>query len=155
MSHMSQAEEDGYTGGYFIPGRSPEDGFSRDDGYIAARSMTSSPPVDRRMREPEESEFEGESRERGGLLVDTPVLAQSPPLAPPHPPPPMSEPRTPVVSDDDTAEIVFFAYGVAVFFGFDDIQEHNILEDVHGAGAIKGARTESEWKVEECHFAVR
>ena len=99
--------------------------------------------------------FEGESRERGGLLVDTPVLAQSPPLAPPHPPPPMSEPRTPVVSDDDTAEIVFFAYGVAVFFGFDDIQEHNILEDVHGAGAIKGARTESEWKVEECHFAVR
>ena len=150
LSRMSQAEEDGYTGSYFIPGRSPEQGFSHD-GYIA-RSLTSSPPIDRRrLREPEEGEIERESPERG-LLVDTPVLAQAATLVPPAP---VSEPRTPVVSSDDTAEIVFFAYGVAVFFGFDEMQERDILEDVHSAGTLKGARAESEWEVEECHFAVR
>jgi uncharacterized Rmd1/YagE family protein len=150
LTRMSQAEEDGYTGSYFIPGRSPDRGISHD-GYIA-RSLTSSPPIDRRrLREPEEGEIEGESRERD-LLVDTPVLVQTPTLVPP--PAPVSEPRTPVVSSDDTAEIVFFAYGVAVFFGFDEMQERDILEDVHSAGTLKGARAESEWEVEECHFAV-
>ena len=150
LSHMSQAEEDGYTGSYFIPGRSPDQGFSHD-GYIA-RSPTGS-PTDRRMREPEESEVEGESRERG-LLVDTPVLVQSPALEPPLASAPMNEPRTPVATGDDAAEIVFFAYGVAVFFGFDEMQERDILEDIHGAGTVKGARAEGEWEVEECHFAV-
>jgi len=105
------------------------------------------------MREHEESEVEGESHERG-FLVDTPVLVQSPGLAHP-PPPPVGEPRTPVPTGDDAAEIVFFKYGVAVFFGFDEIQEHNVLEDVDGAGTLKGARAEREWEVEECHFAVR
>ncbi|KAH9962872.1 hypothetical protein BC827DRAFT_1129567 [Russula dissimulans] len=119
LSRMSQAEEDGYTGSYFIPGRSPEDGFSSHDGYIA-RSLTSEPPTERRMREPEEGEVEGETSAPTG---------------------------------DDAAEIVFFKYGVAVFFGFDEIQERNILEDVDGAGTLKGARTEREWEVEECHYA--
>lgn len=151
LSHMSQAEEDGYTGSYFIPGRSPDQGFSHD-GYIA-RSPTGSPPTDRRMREPEESEVEGESRERGPL-VDTPVLVQSPALEPPLAGAPMNEPRTPVATGDDAAEIVFFAYGVAVFFGFDEMQERDILEDIHGAGTVKRARAEGEWEVEECHFAV-
>jgi uncharacterized Rmd1/YagE family protein len=146
---MSQAEEDGYTGSYFIPGRSPEHGFSHD-GYIA-RSLTGSPPVDRRVRDLEENEVEGESRDRG-FHVDTPLVAQSPTLAPPTAP--VSEPRTPVAAGDDAAEIVFFAYGVAVFFGFDEMQERDILEDVHGAGTVKGARAETEWEIEECHYAV-
>ena len=151
LTRMSEAEEDGYTGSYFIPGRSPEQGFSHD-GYIArSQSLTNSPPIDRRMREPEESEVEGESRERG-LVVETPLLAQAPTLLPA--PTPASEPRTPVATGDDAAEIVFFAYGVAVFFGFDEMQERDILEDVHGAGTLKAARAESEWEIEECHFAV-
>ena len=98
--------------------------------------------------------FKGESCECSGLLVDMPVFTQSPPLAPPHPLPPMSKLRMPVVSDNDTAEIMFFTHGIAVFFGFDEIQEHNILKDVHGAGTIKGACIKSEWKVRECHFAI-
>ncbi|KAF8260817.1 hypothetical protein EI94DRAFT_870653 [Lactarius quietus] len=152
LTRMSQAEEDGYTGSYFIPGRSPEVGFWRDDGYIAGQS----PPTTR--REPEESEVDGESRDRG-LSVDTaetPVLvAQEPAFTPlSAAQPPASEPRTPVLAPgDDAAEIVFFAYGVAVFFGFDEMEERHILEDVHGAGAVKGARQEAEWEVEECHFA--
>lgn len=152
LSRMSQAEEDGYTGSYFVPGRSPERGFSHD-GYIArSLSLTSSPPVDRRMRDLEENEVvEGESRERG-FLVDAPLVTQGPTLAPPTAT--VSEPRTPVATGDDAAEIVFFAYGVAVFFGFDEMQERDILEDVHGAGTVKGARVEDEWKIEECHYAV-
>jgi uncharacterized Rmd1/YagE family protein len=146
---MSQAEEDGYTGSYFIPGRSPEQGFSHD-GYIA-RSLTSSPPIDRRMRDLEENEVEGESR---GFLVDTPLVTQSPTLVPPTAPVTVSEPRTPVAIGDDAAEIVFFEYGVAVFFGFDEMQERDILEDIHSAGTVKGAQAESEWKIEECHYAV-
>lgn len=149
LSRMSQAEEDGYTGSYFVPGRSPERGFSHD-GYIA-RSLTGSPPIDRRIRDLEESEVEGESRDRE-FLVDTPLLTQTPTLAPPTAP--VSEPRTPVAAGDDAAEIVFFAYGVAVFFGFDEMQERDILEDVHGAGTVKGARSETEWEIEECHYAV-
>jgi uncharacterized Rmd1/YagE family protein len=155
LTRMSQAEEDGYTGSYFIPGRSPENGFWRDDGYIASHS----PPTVRREREPEESELDGESRDRGMSVepTETPALvAQEPafthvaPAAPPE-----GEERTPVLAPgDDAAEIVFFTYGVAVFFGFDEIDERYILEDVHGAGAVKGARQEGEWEVEECHFAV-
>ncbi len=71
---MSQAEEDGYTGSYFIPGRSPERGLLHG-GHIA-RSLTSSPPVDRRMRDLEECDVEGESRERG-FLVDTPLILRA------------------------------------------------------------------------------
>lgn len=152
LSRMSQAEEDGYTGSYFIPGRSPERGFSHD-GYIA-RSLTSSPPVDRRIRDLEEIEVEGEPRERErGFVVDTPLATQSPTLVPP-PTAPVSEPRTPVATGDDAAEIVFFAYGVVVFFGFEEMQERDILEDVHGAGTVKGVRAEGEWEIEECHYAV-
>ncbi len=103
------------------------------------------------MRDLEENEVEGESRERG-FLVDTPLITQSPTLA--LPTAPVGEPRTPVAIGDDAAEIVFFAYGVAVFFGFDETQERDILEDVHGAGTVKGARAESEWEIEECHYAV-
>ncbi len=102
-------------------------------------------------RDLEENEVEGESRERG-FLVDTPLITQSPTLA--LPTAPVGEPRTPVAIGDDAAEIVFFAYGVAVFFGFDETQERDILEDVHGAGTVKGARAESEWEIEECHYAV-
>jgi len=148
LSRMSQAEEDGYTGSYFIPGRSPEQGFSYD-GYIA-RSLTNSPPIDRRMRDLEENEVEGER----GFLADTPLVAQSPTLILPTPTAPVGELRTPVAAGDDAAEIVFFAYGVAVFYGFDEMQERDILEDIHGAGTVKGARAESEWEIEECHYAV-
>ena len=147
LTRMSQAEEDGYTGSYFIPGRSPENGFWRDDGYIAGHS----PPVAR--REPEDSEVDGESRDRGRSVESaaqdfafTPVSVSAPPA---------SEPRTPVIAPgDDAAEIVFFTYGVAVFFGFDEMQERYILEDLHGAGTLKAPRAEGEWEVEECHFAV-
>ena len=149
LTRMSQAEEDGYTGSYFIPGRSPENGFWRDDGYISGHS----PPTAR--REPEESEVEGESRDRGRSVESAAQDLAFTPVSVSASAPPASESITPLLAPgDDAAEIVFFTYGVAVFFGFDEIQERYILEDLHGAGALKVPRPEGEWEVEECHFAV-
>ena len=50
-------------------------------GYTATDSLTNSPPVDKHIRDLEESEFEGSCEH--GLLTDTPVLVQDPAFAPP------------------------------------------------------------------------
>lgn len=52
------------------------------------------------------------------------------------------------------AEVVFFAYGVVVFFGLEEGQERSILEDVEGAGVMRRKMAEEQWEVEECHYAV-
>ncbi|KAJ3559389.1 hypothetical protein NM688_g379 [Phlebia brevispora] len=56
------------------------------------------------------------------------------------------------VEPDSFAEAVFFAYGVAVFFGLDENQEQSILEDIQGAGVMQKALKEERWEIEECHF---
>ncbi|EIW78317.1 DUF155-domain-containing protein [Coniophora puteana RWD-64-598 SS2] len=53
----------------------------------------------------------------------------------------------------NVAEAVFFAYGVVVLFGFDEAQEHAVLEDITGAGALRRAIKEDDWEIEECHYA--
>lgn len=57
--------------------------------------------------------------------------------------------------EDDVAEVVFFEYGVVVFFGLDEQQEKDILEDADNAGIMKRKLNESDWEIEECHFTVR
>jgi uncharacterized Rmd1/YagE family protein len=57
--------------------------------------------------------------------------------------------------DSDVAEVVFFEYGVAVFFGLGEEQEKGILEDLDNAGILKRAIKEDDWEVEECYFVVR
>ena len=44
-----------------------------------------------------------------------------------------------MVMGDDAAKIIFFACSVTVFFGFNEMQEHNVLKDIHRAGTLKGA----------------
>lgn len=56
---------------------------------------------------------------------------------------------------DEFAEVVFFSYGVVVFFGLEEAQEHAILDDVQSAGVMRSSLEESRWEVEECHYAVR
>lgn len=53
------------------------------------------------------------------------------------------------------AEAVFFAYGVVVFYGFTEEQERGILEDVEGAAVLADKLKETEWEIEQCHYAVR
>lgn len=57
-------------------------------------------------------------------------------------------------SDDDVAEVVFFEYGVVVFFGLAEGQERDILEDIDNAGIMKRKMEEGDWEIEECHFTV-
>jgi uncharacterized Rmd1/YagE family protein len=65
------------------------------------------------------------------------------------------EERRPKRKEDEVAEVVFFEYGVVVFFGLDEEQERGIIEDLDSAGILKGPIVEDDWEVEECHFAVR
>lgn len=58
-----------------------------------------------------------------------------------------------VKEEDRIAEVVFFAYGVAVFFGLDEGQERAIVEDISNAGILKRPMKEDDWEIEECHFA--
>lgn len=53
------------------------------------------------------------------LLVGTPVLVQSPTLGPPLTSVPVNKPKTLVATVWPRS--CFFAYGVAVFFGFDNV----------------------------------
>ncbi|KIM47053.1 hypothetical protein M413DRAFT_440600 [Hebeloma cylindrosporum] len=54
--------------------------------------------------------------------------------------------------EDDVAEVVFFEYGVLVFFGLKEQQEKDIIEDIEKAGILKRKIEEEDWEIEECHF---
>lgn len=56
--------------------------------------------------------------------------------------------------EEHIAEAIFFSYGVAVFFGFSEMQERDILDDLDNAGIWIRKRPEEEWEVEECHYVV-
>ncbi|KAH8103105.1 hypothetical protein BXZ70DRAFT_928147 [Cristinia sonorae] len=51
------------------------------------------------------------------------------------------------------AEVIFFTYGVVVFFGLEEGQERAILEDIQNAGVMRRPLEEDNWEVEECHYA--
>ncbi|KAH6918036.1 YagE family protein [Coprinopsis sp. MPI-PUGE-AT-0042] len=53
---------------------------------------------------------------------------------------------------DNIGEVVFFDYGVIVFFGLDERGERDVLEDISKAGGMKRSIKEDEWEIEECHF---
>ncbi|KAF8190535.1 hypothetical protein BJ912DRAFT_1022218 [Pholiota molesta] len=75
---------------------------------------------------------------------------RAPPFPTPSRPPLPSEASK--RSDDDVAEVVFFEYGVVVFFGLAEDQERDILEDIDNAGIMKRKMEEEDWEIEECHF---
>ncbi|TEB34374.1 DUF155-domain-containing protein [Coprinellus micaceus] len=54
---------------------------------------------------------------------------------------------------DNVGEVVFFDYGVVVFFGLAEPHERDILEDIEEAGIVRRLIPEDEWEIEECHFA--
>lgn len=57
--------------------------------------------------------------------------------------------------EDMSADVIFFQYGVVVFYGLDEEQERSILEDVANAGIWIGGRDEDRWEIEQCHYVVR
>jgi uncharacterized Rmd1/YagE family protein len=50
------------------------------------------------------------------------------------------------------ADVVFFAYGVTVFFGLSEREEREILDDCLSAGAWISPIAEDCWEIETCHY---
>ncbi|OCF41930.1 cytoplasmic protein [Kwoniella heveanensis CBS 569] len=55
-------------------------------------------------------------------------------------------------STQNVAEAVFFSYGVSVFFGFNEMEEREIMEDCEMAGTWTRGLEEDDWEVEEFHY---
>ncbi|THU93627.1 DUF155-domain-containing protein [Dendrothele bispora CBS 962.96] len=56
--------------------------------------------------------------------------------------------------EQEAVETIFFDYGVVVFFGFTEVQEKSILEDIENAGVLRRKIPENDWEIEECHFTL-
>ncbi len=135
MTRLSEAEENGYQGTYFT-NDTAHSSSPNHDGYIS-----SSPVMTRGTYEVETSEAE-----RTTTHSDTEREPESPEIRLTKPPM-----QTNV---EDVAEVVFFEYGVVVFFGLEEGQERSILEDIENAKIITRKIAEDNWEIEECHFAV-
>ncbi|KAF8578986.1 DUF155-domain-containing protein, partial [Ramaria rubella] len=130
-------------------------------GYAPNVNVRSSAPphgksILSRMSEAEEYGYEGtyfpETEEasrfsQDGYISSSPATQR---LSDPRPITQLPRERT----DDQVAEVVFFSYGVAVFFGMEETQERDILDDLESAGAWIRKRAEDDWEIEECHFAL-
>ncbi|RDB30684.1 Sporulation protein RMD8 [Hypsizygus marmoreus] len=178
LSHLSEAEEDGYQGTYFTsPGaRSPS---SLREGYISSSSPvdtrkahqppspttpTSPMPLGSHETEPFIPESENETAHQSENEREADLERQEESAVPAstsdNEGPPerqirwQSPPRMPsrVRQSAEIAEVVFFDYGVVVFFGLLERQERDILEDIERAGVFKRPIEEAKWEIEECHF---
>ncbi|KAF4583448.1 hypothetical protein EYR38_002199 [Pleurotus pulmonarius] len=144
LTRLSEAEENGYQGTYFNAdiGKAPT-----TDGYIS-----SSPVLNRRAPDTPEHEIPASASELEPMTASSETEAETDAeteraWTPPRPTPsPMRPP------EEDVAEVVFFEYGVAVFFGLTEEQEKGLLEDIEGAGIVRRKIAEEDWEVEACHF---
>ncbi|EPT00621.1 hypothetical protein FOMPIDRAFT_1023730 [Fomitopsis schrenkii] len=134
---LSEAEEVGYQGTYFDS--APESGvIPSQDGYMSTSPLLT------------------------GLVPPTVVLSPAEPPAGPSSLKKKQKRRKGLTSQErgseplngeDYAEVIFFAYGVVVFFGLTEQQERGVLEDVERAGVMRKKFGEDDWEIEECHFA--
>ncbi|PBK79902.1 DUF155-domain-containing protein [Armillaria gallica] len=133
MTRLSEAEENGYQGTYFT-NDTAHSSSPNHDGYIS-----SSPVMTRGAYEVETSEAE-----RTTTHSDTEREPESSEIR-------LTKPPT-QINVEDVAEVVFFEYGVVVFFGLEEGQERSILEDIENAKIITRKIAEDNWEIEECHF---
>ena len=175
LAHLSEAEENGYQGTYFTSQGSQPESLTLREGYISSSSpvasgiqrqtTSSSPPIPDLAHEGMEQYVQPLTPASDTLPI---ITTTSPDIDPgaetdpglyntrkptddvqdPEIPPPTRN------SDEDVAEVVFFAFGVAVFFGLEERQERDILEDIANAGIVKRPLDEDDWEIEEYHFAV-
>ncbi|KAG9313527.1 hypothetical protein JVU11DRAFT_5854 [Chiua virens] len=171
LTRLSEAEENGYQGSYFATPRprSREDTSRReDDGYVTEGQeggyVTEGSPIESRREPPHMLPVEAgvETEAEGGFVTDaagvTEVEHENPQDG--------DQPQTPTIhlassqrdhdveAEEPIAEVVFFAYGVAVFYGFNEAQERSIIDDLANAGIFRRMIKERDWEIEECHFAI-
>ncbi|KAF8524394.1 hypothetical protein BU17DRAFT_42891 [Hysterangium stoloniferum] len=128
-------------------------------GYAGNVNVRSSAPTHgkailSRMSEAEEYGYEGRyfpdteeasNFNEDGYISSSPNMNIRPPVG--------HRQRTPRERpEDQIGEAVFFSYGVAVFFGFSESQERDILDDLDEAEAWIRMRLEDDWEIEECHY---
>ena len=169
LAHLSEAEEIGYQGTYFTS-RASQSPTSLREGYISSSSprkrTASSPPIpDLPPDEGLEQYVQPLTPASETLPIITSTAVDVDPGAETDPglyntwktaddiqaPEIPSPPRN---SDEDVAEVVFFEFGVVVFFGLEERHEKDILEDIAKAGIVKRPIDEDDWEIDECHFAV-
>ena len=169
LAHLSEAEENGYQGTYFTS-RASQSPTSLREGYISSSSLrkrtTSSPPIPDLLPDEGLEQYVQPLTPASEILpIITPTAVDVDPGAETDPglyntwkpaddvpaPEISSPPRN---SDEDVAEVVFFEFGVVVFFGLEERHEKDILEDIANAGVVKRPIDEDDWEIEECHFAV-
>lgn len=141
LKRLSDAEENGYQGPYFTQDSSEANReYTTVDGFIPSSSpqtallQSDTPHVEPQTVENKRQEQSGpkevEAKPRGGGGGDT------------------------VHIEENVAEVVFFAYGVVVFFGFTQDQEKMIIDDLDNALVLVRKIGEDKWEKEECHFSV-
>lgn len=159
LSRLSEAEENGYQGTYFTSAaaRSPnslQDGYISSTSPIQTRQISGPPsiPLPSPNLQESEAEFPTPGYETGaetGAETDTEFRYRA------HQEEEDADVLSPLKDvEDDVAEVVFFEYGVVVFFGLLERQEKDILEDIEKAEIMKRNISEEDWEIEECHFAV-
>ncbi|KAJ3571952.1 hypothetical protein NP233_g3422 [Leucocoprinus birnbaumii] len=151
LTALSEAEEDGYQGSYFTqPIR--RSSVDMRDGYISSPVLTRSVPAVA-VSPPSETESaklasDTQVRWDKGLASNDRKRKIPPLLLRPH----RDRDQSPPPPSEEVVEVVFFEYGVVVFFGLTEGQEKDILEDIENAGIMKRKINEDDWEIEECHF---
>lgn len=117
----------------------------------------------RRLSEAEENGYEGtyfisedgeDSFSTDGFIVSSSPFETRTSNEPGEQQQPRRRTRAKSVTDEKIAEVIFFSYGVIVFFGLREPQERAIIEDINTAGILTRKFGEDAWEVEECHFVV-
>jgi len=115
----------------------------------------------RRLSEAEENGYEGtyfisedgeDSFSTDGFIVSSSPFETRTSNEPGEQQQPRRRTRAKSVTDEKIAEVIFFSYGVIVFFGLREPQERAIIEDINTAGILTRKFGEDAWEVEECHF---
>lgn len=167
QAHLSEAEENGYQGTYFTS-RASRSPTSLREGYISSNS-----PIQRTILSPPTTNLplEGGAEQYtdpGTPASETfPIMATATDVDPGAETDPglygtwkpandFQDPEIPPPTrgrEEEVAEVVFFEFGVVVFFGLEERHEKDILEDISNAGVVKRPIDEDGWEIEECHFA--
>jgi uncharacterized Rmd1/YagE family protein len=169
LSRLEEAEETGYQGTYFNYTASEPN----PDGYISSspflhRRISSPPrspedenPLGAGTSRPAESSTEallGPSSLNAGFTSDGGISGTETETEQELRRKEVERRAAAAVEPSSTfetiAEVIFFEYGVIVFFGLDQLQEKSIIEDLDGAKIMMRKMAEHNWEIEECHYEV-
>jgi uncharacterized Rmd1/YagE family protein len=168
LAHLSEAEENGYQGTYFTSQASHSPTYLRE-GYISSSSPVASHNQHRTAPSPLvlDHPFDEHTLTPASEILPIKITTTAPDVDPGTETDPgvynkwkpADDPQDPEIapkrnSNEDVAEVVFFGFGVVVFFGLEERHERDILEDIANASIVRRPIDEDDWEIEECHYAV-